>query len=266
MSDTGDFWDSLAPQHWRIENSYFKLNGLNRISSEIRPPVLVVGAGQGLIVEELLKRGMPCVGIDLSAEMIRYAASRRGITLVRANATALPFARESFGTIIFATGVIDFTDDECAIRAMLEEGKRALMSSGTMFAAFYRMSSSSEQFLENLGLLESGKLQYRQILEFYRLPPAQALRWIAAKSGVSKSAAALQSIRCWLLSTLEEKRNAVSMQRMFADRKVAEALLESAPISQPYRNEEAIHSLLARLGYPLNMLYSLPNCHIAQLK
>src|SRR5436853_7027922 len=55
---TSDYWDALAPHHASLENNFLDLPGLRRIMHHVRQPVLVVGAGQGLIVEELHKRGL----------------------------------------------------------------------------------------------------------------------------------------------------------------------------------------------------------------
>ena len=74
MSCSSDFWDALAPHHAALENSYLDLSSLRRIRQVVRPPVLVVGAGQGLIVAALKSQGLQCDGVDLSAEMIRYVA------------------------------------------------------------------------------------------------------------------------------------------------------------------------------------------------
>ena len=52
---SSNFWDALAPYHSKIENSYLDLSSLRRILPNIDPPVLVVGAGQGLIVAERLR-------------------------------------------------------------------------------------------------------------------------------------------------------------------------------------------------------------------
>lgn len=86
MTCSSNFWDALAPHHSALENSYLDLPSLCRIQQEIRPPVLVVGAGQGLIVAALQAQGLQCDGVDLSAEMIRYAQLRRGLALVHAGA------------------------------------------------------------------------------------------------------------------------------------------------------------------------------------
>src|ERR1700750_3164461 len=99
------FWETLAPQLSKIENHYLNRSSIRRMAHEIQGPVLVVGAGQGLIVAELRKLGLHCDGVDYCAEMIRYAKIRRGLTLVRADARTMPFAAESYQTVIYATGV-----------------------------------------------------------------------------------------------------------------------------------------------------------------
>jgi hypothetical protein len=62
MTCSCEFWDALAPHHSAIENSYLDLPSLRLIQHDICPPVLVVGAGQGLIVAALQKQGLQCDG------------------------------------------------------------------------------------------------------------------------------------------------------------------------------------------------------------
>ena len=122
MNYCTDFWNVLAQFHAEIEDTNFDLASVRRLLPELQSPVLVVGAGQGLIVEELRKRGFECDGVDLSPEMIRQARLRRGISLVQADAKAMPFSTASYATIIYATGVIDFTAEDVEI-AMEVEGQ-----------------------------------------------------------------------------------------------------------------------------------------------
>ena len=61
--DTAAYWDTLAPHHWRLENNYLNVPSVRLILGDIRPPVMVVGSGQGLIVEELRRQGLRCDGI-----------------------------------------------------------------------------------------------------------------------------------------------------------------------------------------------------------
>jgi 2-polyprenyl-3-methyl-5-hydroxy-6-metoxy-1,4-benzoquinol methylase len=84
------FWDALAAHHAAIEDNHLDVPSLRRIMGDVRSPVLVVGAGQGLLVAELQSKGFQCDGVDFSSEMIRHAKSRRGLDLIPAAATALP--------------------------------------------------------------------------------------------------------------------------------------------------------------------------------
>ena len=121
VPNASSYWDTLAPHHWRLEDNYLNVSSVRLILGDIRQPVMVVGAGQGLIVEELRRQGLRCDGIDLSAEMMEYARLRRGLTLVRANATAMPFVDGTYETVIVATGVIDFMADVQQIETILRE-------------------------------------------------------------------------------------------------------------------------------------------------
>ena len=125
MNEAADFWDALAPHHAAIEDNYLDRSSLRRIIRDVRQPVLVVGAGQGLIVEALQKEGLRVAGVDLSAEMIRCAKSRRGLTLLRADARAMPFGDRTYETILYATGVIDFIGEDAQIQTIAWTAKKA---------------------------------------------------------------------------------------------------------------------------------------------
>lgn len=58
VCDASNFWDTLAPDHWLVENNYLEVSSVRLIFGDIRQPVLIVGAGQGLIVEELRCQGL----------------------------------------------------------------------------------------------------------------------------------------------------------------------------------------------------------------
>ena len=139
------------------------------ILGDIRQPVLVVGAGQGLIVEELRRQGLRCDGVDLSARMMEYASVRRGLTLVRANATAMPFADGAYETVIIATGVIDFMADSRDIETVIREVNRIVSGTGNVFVAFYRFSAAQKRFMTSLRLLRGDTLRMRSALALHRL-------------------------------------------------------------------------------------------------
>ena len=196
MKSSSDYWDALAPHHSSIENNYFDLPSLRRIVHDIHQPVLVVGAGQGLIVAALRKSGFRCDGVDLSAEMIRYAKTRRGLTLVRADARAMPFGTGTYETIIYATGVVDFIGDDAQIGLIMNEARRIATQSGKILVAFYRYSAASEAFLARLGLLKNNTLSVREALEIYRLNPFQTIAWVAkrAEAGLRSRDALIPSL------------------------------------------------------------------------
>jgi ubiquinone/menaquinone biosynthesis C-methylase UbiE len=248
MTRSSNFWDALAPHHSTIENSYLDLPSIRRIKHDIHQPALVVGAGQGLIVAELQRNGIQCDGVDLSSEMIRYAKIRRGLDLVQADARAMPFGKETYRTIIYATGVIDFMIDEEQIRVILEEARRIAADSGAIFIAFYRFSASTEDFMIKLGLLNNNVLCFKEILEIYRLSPVQAFEWAAKRAKIGYFRAAIWSLRSWAFSSWQEKRNAFHMQRIFAKANRGDTLIQAAPEKQSYRNEAEIRNLLLLLG------------------
>ena len=227
--------------------------------------MLVVGAGQGLIVAELLKNGFRSDGVDLSFEMIRYAKTRRGLTFVQADARAMPFGERTYETIIYATGVVDFIGDEEQIRVIMNEARRIINRSGNIFVAFYRLSAASENFLARLGLLRNNVLSLRDTLEIYRLNPVQTIAWVAKRAQAGYFRAGILSLRSWALSTMQEKTLAFNMQRIFKKMDDANSLINAAPERQPYRNEPEIRNLFKRLAIPMKKLEASDSCYIVQI-
>ena len=265
MTCSSEFWNALAPHHSKIENSYLDLPSLRRIVHEIYQPVLVVGAGQGLIVAELRKNGLRSDGVDLSSEMISYAKTRRGLKFVQADARAMPFGEGTYETIIYTTGVVDFIGDEEQIRVIMNEARRIINQSGNIFVAFYRFSAASEDFLTRLGLLRNNVLSLREALEIYPLNLVQTIAWVAKKADAGYFRAGILSLRSWALSTMQEKTRAFNMQRIFRKMDHANSLINAAPERQPYRNEPEIRNLFKRLAIPMKKLEASGSCYMVQI-
>jgi len=265
MNHSLHFWNTLAPFHAEVEDSNFDLASVRRLLPKIESPVLVVGAGHGLIVEELRNHGYECDGVDLSSEMIRQAKLRRGITLVQADAKAMPFPAASYKTIIYATGVVDFTGEEDEIQAMLTEGRRVVNRSGKVFVAFYKASAAQEDFLEMLGLISDHRLAFRESLEVYLLNPVQMVGWVARRAGLDCFHATIALLRVAGCSTMQEKRNTLRMQRVF--RKISDpcSLINAAPEKLPYRNEREIENLFKRLSTPIKQFSTYSGCYIVRI-
>jgi NAD(P)-dependent dehydrogenase (short-subunit alcohol dehydrogenase family) len=265
MNYCSEFWNVLAQLHAEIEDTNFDLASARRLLPEIKSPVLVVGAGQGLIVEDLRKHGFECDGVDLSSEMIRQAKLRRGITLVQADAKALPFPAGSYETIIYATGVVDLTADEDDIRAMLTEGRRVVKASGKIFVAFYKANEVQEDFLELVRLIRDHRLAFRESLEVHLLNPFQMVAWVARRAGIGRFRATMALLRAAVSSTALERRNTLKMQRVFRKLGDPRSLIEAAPETVPYRNQKEIENLFQRLGIPIKQLHALSSCWVVRI-
>ena len=260
-----NFWDALAPHHELLEDNYFDVPSVRLLLDRIEEPVLVVGAGQGLIVAELRTRGFSCEGIDLSREMIRYARARRGIALIEADARSLPFAPGTYRTILYATGVLDFMTDQEEIRIILKEGQRILNGAGTMFAAFYRLSDAQVKFMERVGLLANHLVCQRESLELYQQSPREMVGWVARRAGVSAIRAMTMLVNITVRSRPRDIRTTFRLQRIFRDPDAARALLNAAAPHQPYRDETEIRKLFERLAIPIKQLQVSPSCFIGEL-
>lgn len=77
--------------------------------------LLDVGCGTGRFAQALTKLGWTVTGIDVSEDMLRIARER-GLDVVCADATALPFADTSFDAVISMWTHTDVDDFEAAVR------------------------------------------------------------------------------------------------------------------------------------------------------
>lgn len=263
--NTVKFWDALAAHHAAIEDNYLDVASLRLIMADVQSPVLIVGAGQGLLVAELRKNGHQCDGVDFSSAMIRYAKSRRGFELMQADASVLPLGNATYETVIYATGVIDFNGDENVIRQMLNEGRRVAKPEGRIFVAFYRLSPTLENFLGKVGLLDDHVLRHRQSLETYLLTPLQMLRWVRHNARTGSLGAVILLLRMAVFGTLREKSTTLKMQRIVRGMEDPQTFIQTAPETQPYRNEAEVRRLFDRLAIPIKQLRTLATCWMARL-
>lgn len=98
--------------------------------------VLEVGCGTGLILERVRAFAAEAVGVDLSAGMLARARDR-GLPVVQAGATALPFADASFD-VVYSFKVLPHV---AQIREALAEMARVTRPGGHVLAEFYNPRS-----------------------------------------------------------------------------------------------------------------------------
>ncbi|MGF1505300.1 MAG: class I SAM-dependent methyltransferase, partial [Anaerolineae bacterium] len=99
--------------------------------------VLEIAHGTANLHAEILDRGLDAVGLDLSPYMGRIARRKLGnrADLVRGSAMALPFAAESFGTVITTFPTDFFLQAETlrsVHRVLIRRGRYVIIPSATL--------------------------------------------------------------------------------------------------------------------------------------
>ena len=98
--------------------------------------ILEVGCGTGLVLKPLSRIAAKATGLDLSGEMLAHAAAR-GLTVVQASATAIPFADNSFDCVV-SFKVLAHIEE---IRTAVSECARVLRPGGHLVLEFYNRHS-----------------------------------------------------------------------------------------------------------------------------
>jgi hypothetical protein len=273
MTDMTGYWDAMCPYVDYIENLVgINTRNLDHIYRLMKSPVLVVGAGQGLLVESLRQKGFRAEGVDLSLQMVAYAEKRRGIKLFHANANDMLFQDNQFAASIVATGVIDFLDDDDQITEILNEVKRVTDEHGEIFVGFLGFTPQNEELLRYVGAItHSGKLRMGAIIKkavYSGKLPIMALGRDLNKSKFGivlrtiKSAMSVPKARLIaMFKTADDLKKKVKSGEL-PDLKI---FVDSAPEQIPYRNKEQIHKLFKNLNIPLRNTFTFDNCNIVQL-
>lgn len=84
--------------------------------------VLDLAAGTGVSTSDLAKTGAWCLAADFSKGMLQ-AGKHRNVPMVAADATALPFADDSFDAVTISYGLRNISESEQALREMLRVTK-----------------------------------------------------------------------------------------------------------------------------------------------
>ncbi|MGH7967710.1 MAG: hypothetical protein ACREIC_03175, partial [Limisphaerales bacterium] len=100
----------------------------------------------------------------------------------------------------------------------------------------------------------------------YLLSPGHTIAWAAKRAGVGYFGGLMLFLPMAALTTIQEKRTTLRMQKIIRGMADPDSFIRTAPESQPYRNESAIRSLFERLGFPVKRLDTFPACFIAQIE
>jgi ubiquinone/menaquinone biosynthesis C-methylase UbiE len=266
MGSALQFWDSLAPYLSHIEDNFLDLESINKLKSIIKDPVLVVGAGQGLLVESLQQSGYNVDGIDNNIEMIEYAEKRRGIKLIQEDATNLSFDDNSYKTTIIATGVVDYIDDTQLIEKILNEAARVTTGDGRILVAFYRMHPASEAFQKRAGILTAdGKFRHQYAFGLMRSKPNDMIKTIKKDANMGLLSVIFHLVKMQILVPKKERDVSKTFNEMFKMMDNPNEFIESCPDSIPYRTLPLIHKLFEKLGFSISNTYVYDSCTVAEI-
>lgn len=270
MGEHIDFWQSTAPYWSYYEDNFLDLDSIRGLLPEIAAPVLVVGAGQGLLVEELQNNALEVDGVDTAPYMIEYAKERRNVDVIQADGKRLPFGDGAYATSIIATGVIDFMDDEAQIASIMSEVFRVTDEAGGVLVAFYRFHSKVEELCTFLRLIHpDGILNYRDTMKFFYLRPLALISAVSRMANVGFFKALMTMVKVQLLLPKKEKEAAKNMKKVFrlAERDLGsiDKYFDSAPERLPYRDEKKIRTLFSDIGIRIEKFINFDTCCVVKL-
>ena len=267
------YWTAWSP-YWSYQEDFFLgTEAINKLAVTITNPVLIIGAGQGLLVEQLRERDFAADGIDSDPQMISYAKKRRGLDLVLANAMNMPFANDSYETSIIATGVVDFIDDEEQIKLIINETLRVTDDSGKVFIAFYKYHPRVEALLELTGIITDKRLlRFKRLSEMTILLSENPLGFINAvrkEANVGFLTAFFVLMKAQLFLPKKEKKQSRKLSAIWKQVKSEfdnpQSLIDCLPELVPYRNGEQIRCLFENLNFSIKKMYFYDGCTIVQL-
>jgi ubiquinone/menaquinone biosynthesis C-methylase UbiE len=137
-------WDAYAPFYdWENARTLGRRDVpfWRDVARRVQGRVLELGSGTGRIALPLARAGVPLIGVDRSAEMLRQAV-RRAVTLrrqgrkktslrfIRADIRHLPFADRSFGAVLAPYGIVQSLTRERDLAATLESVSRVIAPGG----------------------------------------------------------------------------------------------------------------------------------------
>lgn len=270
MTNGARHWELWSPYWSYIEENFLDSESIGKLISLIRDPVLVVGAGQGLLIEELQKKNLHVDGIDSEPLMVKFAEKRRGLKLIQADGADLPFSDSRYKTCIVATGVIDFLEDESKIKSILNEALRVIVDGGQVLVASYKFHPKVEKLMRTVGLITDQDLWcYRRTLDIMRLKPLEQLTIIRNDPDISTFGASWALLRTHMFLPKKEKRGAKNWVKAWEKAKQdlddPEELLRLSPEFVPYRNEDQMRNLFKKLDITLTQISVFNSCIVAQL-
>ncbi len=252
-ADQKMWWRAWAPYWEFMEDQHLGRRHAELLMDSMVQPVLVVGAGQGLIVEALRRRNIATDGLDLDREMVGEALSRRGQNLLLGDARFIPIRSGAYNTVLIATGVVDYIEDEGLALDILRECRRVLSPDGNLLVSFYQIVPAVERAYRRIGVVtEDNVFRLARIFELFKTmkSPFACAGQVSRFTG--KNAFFAFCTWTWLGITLpsEMKEEQRTIDRVVEtaqrDGVLRDDLFDNTPDNLPYRKEADILALMER--------------------
>jgi ubiquinone/menaquinone biosynthesis C-methylase UbiE len=130
--DAGRAGQGLQPHH------------IESMARWLTDPVLLVGAGRGLMLQALRAKGYAATGVDWSAGMVAEAQRAGILGLRHGDAGDLPCDDQSLASVIVSTGVLLPTQAQHRRDAYLGEAWRVLASTGHLILCLFFAPDSAK--------------------------------------------------------------------------------------------------------------------------
>ena len=271
--DIKNWWSTWAPFWDLIENRHFSTDVTDFIINDIESPILVVGAGQGIIVRYLKEKGYDVTGLDINDEMISIAKKKYDLDIVKGDAASLPFPDRSFKTVIISSGVVDYGADEKTIQIIIKEAKRVLNDEKNLFVAFYQIMPKLEYIYRYIGIIDADNFyRMKRIFEIDRISKFNPLHcivpiWKWTRKNVFKLIVFWTKLGInFPVELKDERKKFKKIVNLGKPLGITEKdLLDSVPESIPYRTKEDIENLLKKLDFEYEKIQKFDDCVVVQV-
>jgi SAM-dependent methyltransferase len=264
------WWSTWAPLWNMIEDRHFSTRVAESLLDQMKSDVLIIGAGQGVIVRYLMKKGINAVGLDINPNMVKIAKEKYNLDIVEGDAGNLPFKENSYNTIIISSGVVDYGADESAITIFINEARRVCRTGGKIFIAFYRIIGRIEKIYKKIGVIDSNNIYHlNRIFEINKIvekfPPMAAIP-IQKWTGKSMARVHFEWAMIGLTQPKEFRIERKWINNIFKSAEKMglkkQVLIDSVPDKLPYRTKSQIEKLLGNIHIEYREIKEFDDCTV----
>jgi ubiquinone/menaquinone biosynthesis C-methylase UbiE len=274
LMDTVTWWSTWAPVWDLMEDRHFGTSVTESLMDQIQSGVLIIGAGQGLIVRHLARKGLSAIGLDINPEMVQIAKKKYNLDIIEGDAGSLPFEKETFSTVIISSGVVDYGADESMIATFINEAKRVCRPGGKILMAFYRISEPIEKIYKRIGIIDSHNVYHMtrifDINEIAAVSPTKCMPLIQKWTGKNRLRVGFEWAWVGLSQPKEFMGERDWINNIFTKGEELglsrKTLLDSVPDTLPYRTKKEIEALLGSIHVEYKEIREFYDCSVVVIE